>query len=52
MFPLVPILGLSPWRGDGMARANALPFVLAGLALGRLSLNSLMAEVRDAVENS
>ena len=33
MFPLVPILGLSPWRGDGMARAYALPLVLTGLAI-------------------
>jgi disulfide bond formation protein DsbB len=33
MFPLVPILGLSLWRGDGMARLYALPLVLAGLAL-------------------
>ncbi len=33
MFPLVPILGLSIWRGDGMARVYALPLVLAGLAL-------------------
>ena len=33
MFPLVPILGLSLWRGDGMARAYALPLALAGLAL-------------------
>ena len=33
MFPLVPILGLSLWRGDGMARAYALPLVLSGLAL-------------------
>jgi disulfide bond formation protein DsbB len=33
MFPLVPVLGLSLWRGDGMARAYALPLVLAGLAL-------------------
>ena len=33
MFPLVPILGLSLWRGDGMARPYALPLVLAGLAL-------------------
>ena len=33
MFPLVPIIGLSLWRGDGMARAYALPLVLAGLAL-------------------
>lgn len=33
MFPLVPILGLSLWRGDGIARAYALPLVLAGLAL-------------------
>ncbi len=33
MFPLVPIFGLSLWRGDGMARPYALPLVLAGLAL-------------------
>lgn len=33
MFPLVPILGLSLWRGDGMARAYALPLALAGLAV-------------------
>ena len=33
MFPLVPILGLSLWRGDGSARLYALPLVLAGLAL-------------------
>ncbi|WP_242679176.1 disulfide bond formation protein B [Rhodobacter calidifons] len=33
MFPLVPILGLSLWRGDGMVRHYALPLVLAGLAL-------------------
>lgn len=33
MFPLVPILGLSLWRSEDMARAYALPLVLAGLAL-------------------
>lgn len=33
MFPLVPILGVSIWRGDGMARVYALPLVLAGLAV-------------------
>ena len=33
MFPLVPILGLSLWRGDGMARAYGLPHVLTGLVL-------------------
>ncbi|MFN4156691.1 MAG: disulfide bond formation protein B [Paracoccaceae bacterium] len=33
MFPLVPILGLSLWRGDGMARTYGLPLVLAGLVL-------------------
>ena len=33
MFPLVPILGLSLWRGDGMARLYCLPLALAGLAL-------------------
>jgi len=33
MFPLVPILGLSLWRGDGMARLYGLPLALAGLAL-------------------
>jgi disulfide bond formation protein DsbB len=33
MFPLVPILGIALWRGDGMARLYALPLVVAGLAL-------------------
>ena len=33
MFPLVPILGLSLWRADGIARTYALPLALAGLAL-------------------
>ncbi|PZR00872.1 MAG: disulfide bond formation protein B [Cereibacter sphaeroides] len=33
MFPLVPILGLSIWRADGLAMPYALPFALAGLAL-------------------
>lgn len=33
MFPLVAILGVSLWRGDGMARPYALPLALAGLAL-------------------
>ena len=33
MFPLVPILGLSLWRADGIARTYALPLTLAGLAL-------------------
>ena len=31
--PLVPILGLSLWRGDGAARAYGLPLALGGLAL-------------------
>ncbi len=33
MFPLVPILGLSLWRGDSAGRVYALPLALAGLAL-------------------
>ncbi|HPR05464.1 MAG: disulfide bond formation protein B [Zhengella sp.] len=33
MFPLVPILGLSLWRGDGMARPYSLTLTLAGMAL-------------------
>lgn len=33
MFPLVPILGLSLWRADGMARIYGLPLAFAGLAL-------------------
>lgn len=33
MFPLVPILGLSLWQGDGAARLYGLPLALAGLAL-------------------
>lgn len=33
MFPLVPILGMSLWRADGMARVYGLPLALAGLAV-------------------
>lgn len=33
MFPLVPILGLSLWHGNGMARLYGLPLVLAGMVL-------------------
>ena len=34
MFPLVPILGLSIWRGDRLARVYALPFGIAAWRLG------------------
>jgi disulfide bond formation protein DsbB len=33
MFPLVPIVGLSIWRADGMARPYGLPLAAAGLML-------------------
>ncbi|MFN3273572.1 MAG: disulfide bond formation protein B [Paracoccus sp. (in: a-proteobacteria)] len=33
MFPLVPVLGLSLWRGDGLARVYALPLAVPGLVL-------------------
>jgi len=33
MFPLVPILGLSLWRGNDMAGLYGLPLALAGLVL-------------------
>ncbi|WP_376780419.1 disulfide bond formation protein B [Paracoccus jeotgali] len=33
MFPLVPILAISLWRGDGLARLYGLPLALSGLAL-------------------
>ena len=33
MFPLVPILGLSLWRGDDMARLYGLLLAVPGLAL-------------------
>ena len=33
MFPLVPVLGLSLWRGDGMGGVCGLPFALTGLVL-------------------
>lgn len=33
MFPLVPILGMSLWRGDGLARVYGLPLALPGLVL-------------------
>ncbi|MGZ3215082.1 MULTISPECIES: disulfide bond formation protein B [Paracoccus] len=33
MFPLVPILTISLWRNDGVARLYGLPLALAGLVL-------------------
>lgn len=33
MFPLVPVLAVSLWRGDGLARLYGLPLALAGLML-------------------
>ncbi|MBM3603238.1 MAG: disulfide bond formation protein B [Alphaproteobacteria bacterium] len=33
MFPLVPILTISLWRNDGLARLYGLPLALAGLVL-------------------
>ncbi|HQU69623.1 MAG TPA: disulfide bond formation protein B [Albidovulum sp.] len=33
MFPLVPVLGLSLWRGDGMARVYGLPLAAIGLLI-------------------
>ena len=33
MFPLVPILGLLLWRGEGMGSVYCLPFALTGLVL-------------------
>ncbi len=49
MFPLVPILGLSLWRGDGMARLYALPLVLAGLALAGWHTGLYLGLVPEAV---
>lgn len=33
MFPLVPVLAISLWRGDGLGRLYGLPLALSGLAL-------------------
>jgi disulfide bond formation protein DsbB len=49
MFPLVPILGLSLWRGDGIARPYALPLVLAGLALAGWHSGLYLGLVPEAV---
>jgi len=49
MFPLVPILGLSLWRGDGIARAYALPLVLAGLTLAGWHSGLYLGLVPEAV---
>ena len=49
MFPLVPILGLSLWRGDGMARFYALPLVLAGLALAGWHSGLYIGLIPDAI---
>lgn len=49
MFPLVPTLGLSLWRGDSMARAYALPLVLAGLVLAGWHTGLYLGLIPEAV---
>lgn len=49
MFPLVPILGLSMWRGDGAARLYAIPLSLAGLALAGWHSGLYLGLVPEAV---
>ncbi len=49
MFALVPILGLSMWRGDGAARIYAMPLSLAGLALAGWHAGLYLGIVPEAV---
>ncbi len=49
MFPLVPILGLSLWRGDGVARPYALPLALAGLTLAGWHSGLYLGYIPEAV---
>ncbi|MBN8291913.1 disulfide bond formation protein B [Rhodobacter sp. NTK016B] len=49
MFPLVPILGLSMWRGDGVARPYAVPMTLAGLALAGWHAGLYLGIVPEAI---
>ncbi len=47
MFPLVPVLGLALWRGDGMGRVYGLPLALAGVGLATWH-SGLYAEILPA----
>lgn len=49
MFPLVPILALSLWRADDVARVYALPFALAGLAMAGWHSGLYAGVIGDAI---